>query len=54
MNKKTLEIFTIIGVIIVLIPLCIFMYWLNHHNMDMCMDKYKDYNYCKSIIEEGK
>lgn len=42
-----------ISLIIFGILACLFMYWLNHNNMDMCMGQYKDYNYCKSIIEEG-
>lgn len=53
MNKKILEIFKIIATIIILIIGCVFMYWLNHHDMDMCMATYKDYDYCRTFIEEG-
>ena len=52
MNKK---IISLISSIVMLVGLFIYMlvytYFLNN-NMDMCMNHYKDYNYCKTKVDD--
>lgn len=53
-DKKIITISAYISVIIFGIIGCLFMRYVLHHDMDMCMSHYYDYDYCNSIINESK
>lgn len=54
MNKTLASVITIIPIGICLGIYCLVYTWYLNNNMNGCMNHYKDYNYCKSIVEEGK